>query len=331
MVEKFSPWSSEIFDEEMGKCRTATSSDVVRFAEARDDEDFLSLTKMCPGLLPKGAANKEACTGNINSYVSASCVLNAAFELKNIAVDDAAINRLVRDRLKNEGAIRLYLSEKSGPEVFVMFSTPEVAASQGYEFELVEENFLTWEKYHETGKGGPECVVDDEDATRLAGQTARFAIGCMAFGLPPCAYREYVLKALEKLYGVIVAEDDGYIFVSFFADAKEDFVRRLLDMSFDLLVDLHMGEVRTFSWNGGQEARRAESVISSLWWTLLDSMRDGRLGRCAVCGKPFIATKERGKKRRYCGDACKEYGHKHPGETREPRKPKAKKTADNAS
>lgn len=330
-MENFSPWSSEIFDEETGKYRMAASNDVVRFAEARDDEDFLSLMKMCPGLLPKGAANKEAREGNVDSYASASCVLNAAFELKNIAVDEATINRLVRDRLKEEGATRLYLSEKRGQEVFVMFSTPEVAASQGYEFELVEDNFLTWEKYHETGRGGPECVVDDEDAKRMVGQTARFAIGCMVFGLSPCAYREYLLKALKKLYGVIVAEDGGYIFVSYFADAKQDYVRTLLDMSLDLLVNIHVREVRAFSWHGGQEARHAESNISSLWWTLLDSMRDGRLGRCIVCGKPFIAIKERGKKRRYCGDACKEYGHKHPGETREPRKQKASKTTDNAS
>lgn len=98
----------------------------------------------------------------------------------------------------------------------------------------------------------------------------------------------------------------------------EDFdtgIRRALTNLCDMLMTLHMGDVRTIVIDG-QEVRSIATGIGSLWWSALDAMRIGRLGACEVCGKPFIANNERGKRRKYCTEACKQWRKVHPGETR---------------
>lgn len=92
-------------------------------------------------------------------------------------------------------------------------------------------------------------------------------------------------------------------------------IRRALSNLCDLLMTLHMGDVRTIVIDG-QEVRSIATGIGSLWWSALDAMRIGRLGACEVCGKPFITNNERGKKRKYCSEACKQWRKVHPGETR---------------
>ncbi len=92
-------------------------------------------------------------------------------------------------------------------------------------------------------------------------------------------------------------------------------IRRALSNLCDLLMTLHIGDVRTIAIDG-QEIRSIATGIGSLWWSALDAMRIGRLGACEVCGKPFIANNERGKKRKYCSEACKQWRKVHPGETR---------------
>lgn len=92
-------------------------------------------------------------------------------------------------------------------------------------------------------------------------------------------------------------------------------IRRSLLNLCDTLMTLHMGDVRTIVIDG-QEIRSIATGIGSLWWSALDAMRIGRLGACEVCGKPFIANNERGKRRKYCTEACKQWRKVHPGETR---------------
>lgn len=92
-------------------------------------------------------------------------------------------------------------------------------------------------------------------------------------------------------------------------------IRRALTNLCDTLMTLHMGDVRTIVIDG-QEIRSIATGIGSLWWSALDAMRIGRLGVCEVCGKPFIANNERGKRRKYCTEACKQWRKVHPGETR---------------
>ncbi len=92
-------------------------------------------------------------------------------------------------------------------------------------------------------------------------------------------------------------------------------IRRALTNLCDTLMTLHMGDVRTIVIDG-QEIRSIATGIGSLWWSALDAMRIGRLGACEVCGRPFIANNERGKRRKYCTEACKQWRKVHPGETR---------------
>lgn len=92
-------------------------------------------------------------------------------------------------------------------------------------------------------------------------------------------------------------------------------IRSALSNLCDHLMTLHMGDMRTISING-QEVRSIATGIGSLWWSALDAMRIGRLGACEVCGKPFITNNERGKRRKYCSEACKQWRKVHPGETR---------------
>ncbi len=92
-------------------------------------------------------------------------------------------------------------------------------------------------------------------------------------------------------------------------------IRHALTNLCDMLMTLHMGDVRTIVIDG-QEVRSIATGIGSLWWSALDAMRIGRLGACEVCGRPFITNNERGKKRKYCSEACKQWRKVHPGETR---------------
>lgn len=102
--------------------------------------------------------------------------------------------------------------------------------------------------------------------------------------------------------------------LGYYEDSDTGIRRALTDLC-DMLMTLHMGDVRTIVIDG-QEVRSIATGIGSLWWSALDAMRIGRLGACEVCGKPFIANNERGKRRKYCTEACKQWRKVHPGETR---------------
>lgn len=49
----------------------------------------------------------------------------------------------------------------------------------------------------------------------------------------------------------------------------------------------------------------SHTPASSLWLTMLFESLDGRVGVCEVCGKPYVAKRERGQKRRTCSDRCR--------------------------
>lgn len=98
-------------------------------------------------------------------------------------------------------------------------------------------------------------------------------------------------------------------------EESERGIRCALSNLCDHLMTLHMGDMRTISIDG-QEVRSIATGIGSICWSALDAMRIGRLGACEVCGKPFITNNERGKRRKYCSEACKQWRKVHPGETR---------------
>lgn len=126
------------------------------------------------------------------------------------------------------------------------------------------------------------------------------------------------IDADEEIEEVDSADDaDGLHLMGalgYYEDSERG-IRYALSNLCDHLMTLHMGDMRTISIDG-QEVRSIATGIGSLWWSALDAMRIGRLGACEVCGKPFITNNERGKRRKYCSEACKQWRKVHPGETR---------------
>lgn len=78
----------------------------------------------------------------------------------------------------------------------------------------------------------------------------------------------------------------------------------------DALMTLHLGGIKTICVNG-VEQRTSNNGISALWWFALDWMRGRRIYQCEACRKVGVAGNERGHKRRFCSDACKEWRKKH--------------------
>lgn len=65
------------------------------------------------------------------------------------------------------------------------------------------------------------------------------------------------------------------------------------------------------------EERIIKSGISSIWFSVLDQLKEGRLSLCKACDRPFVSKRERGQKREFCSNACKQWAHNHPNEKRE--------------
>lgn len=77
----------------------------------------------------------------------------------------------------------------------------------------------------------------------------------------------------------------------------------LAEAMLDLLCTVHLYGLR-IEVRKGVEIRRSVDLASSLWYALVSSFSDGRAGICGTCGKPFVAFGERGRKRKYCSEAC---------------------------
>lgn len=79
--------------------------------------------------------------------------------------------------------------------------------------------------------------------------------------------------------------------------------KKLTTQALDELVTVHLYDARAYSCDG-EIFFQTGSVVSAIWYCLVDSFREGRAGLCLACGKPFIAFGERGNQRLYCGSAC---------------------------
>lgn len=99
--------------------------------------------------------------------------------------------------------------------------------------------------------------------------------------------------------------------LSFYDFASPEFVlgegsterMALAESMLDALCTAHLFGLRV-EVRHGVEVRRTVDLASSLWYSLVSSFSSGRAGICNTCGRPFIAFGERGKKRKYCSDAC---------------------------
>lgn len=324
-----------MIDPESNALRSAEKLDLEQFAAANCEADYQLLREAFPRLTASADFLAEAKEGNLASYEAASCVMDAAFELGNILKGEGVFEAFEAKYFEWAKAYRILSSKDNGSEIALRLAKPfhfhgnpdEVLEPITYEVILGGEDMV--------GDCMPEEGFDAVQNNKVNNHV--FFNAVLRMRLPECSYAKDIVDEavrggrFNKIYTEFdVDGTEAYCFQFVIDSLDGESPRGVIMYALDCLINLHMNGIKTYSFNGGQEARKAESAIASLWWCLMNTLRVGRLGRCAVCGKPFIAVKERGNKRRYCGDACKEYAHKNPGKTRKPRKTKTK-AADNAS
>lgn len=81
--------------------------------------------------------------------------------------------------------------------------------------------------------------------------------------------------------------------------------RMFLIYALSALLDLHLVHMRPLAVGIGDVRLFSFDRVTALWAQLRESATKGRIGRCRTCGAPFIAGKERGRRRAYCSDSCK--------------------------
>lgn len=147
--------------------------------------------------------------------------------------------------------------------------------------------------------------------------------------LPPSDYLEYVQESVDWLSSdawradcVIEAVDgegklphigwvgtESSVRLSYVMHDVPDSARgyRLAAVTLlSFVQDLHSCHVRVLNYGVGRVRMFSTDVVTQLWVTLRESASGGRIGFCRVCGKPFVATGERGFKHLYCGNSCKQ-------------------------
>lgn len=168
--------------------------------------------------------------------------------------------------------------------------------------------------------------LNDFAASEKNGANAvQFEIGIEMKGQ---AYKGFISRAINdattpisinELVGVSdIGGDNPSVFYlsSVGAPINKEGQRRQVKQMIDELFSLHLFDVRTSSIEGGIELRTCGSVLSSIWLTAMQGFTAGRVGRCVVCGKPFISAGERGNPRKYCSGACSKWAQRNPGKTR---------------
>ena len=240
-------------------------------------------------------------------------------------------------------------SEQEGPspEALVEYGVVISAPSEGI-LSLMEAasklEAAAAELANELGPGGTDLLLGKSPYRRGGKAVAPLMGATFSWDVPAGGYADYLFAAImaEEDYGDLLgapcpwdcvwyAQDgDGVehevdpddaeglqvICALGYFERSAEGARKCLSDFVDRLFTLHMADVRTVSLDGGRECRIVATGISSLWWCAIDSLRDGRLGTCEVCGKPYVARGERGKPRKYCSDACRQWHKNHPGEKR---------------
>lgn len=277
----------------------------------------------------------------LDRYASASDGLFGAEEPVKASDVEAARSLLVLAlKAKEAGA-----GEDSSPETLAEYGVVTSAPSEGV-LSLMEAaselEAAAAELASELGPGGADLLIGGSSYRRGGKAAAPLMGATFSWDVPAGGYADYLFAAIvaeedyDELLGVpcqwdcvwhaessdeagceVDPEDaDGLqvICALGYYERTAEGARKCLSDLVDRLFTLHMADVRTVSLGGGQECRVIATGISSLWWCAIDSLRDGRLGTCEVCGKPYVARGERGKPRKYCSDACRQWHKNHPGE-----------------
>lgn len=320
----FHPERDKFIDPIADKTWRSTNQDVERFIASDTDAKMRTFLQGAPAMFSVGDKMASPVEADLASAMAARDMLQLAL--------------LARETSRRE---EIVLSE----EKLGRFSLVATEASEDLQEFLRERSQMIEEASELTAEDASERSFYE----RETGQTGAFNPDAQIVGIgfdalvPKGAYANFLVRMLKindlatEARGIANHWSSEWCTVSAKGDLKaatekkadhlrllcamgyyEDSewgIRRALSNLCDLLMTLHMGDVRTIAIDG-QEIRSIATGIGSLWWSALDAMRIGRLGACEVCGKPFIANNERGKKRKYCSEACKQWRKVHPGETR---------------
>lgn len=306
----------------------STNQDVERFISSDTEGKMRSFLQSAPEMFEAGDKMAPQSEADVSSALSARTMLQLALLARKTAKDNETalsesvleefglvaqepsqdLESFLRDRAKTIEEAAHYLSEDGSDEAFAkreMGYTGAFSADAdivGVSFDVV------------VPKGGYasfllRMIEMNRIATEARGTASRWSAEWCMFKEVNGNTGTLEQTTKQKANGLRLLCAMGY-----YEDSGIG-IRHALSNLCDFLMTLHMGDMRTIVIDG-QEIRSIATGIGSLWWSALDAMRIGRLGACEVCGKPFITNNERGKKRKYCSEACKQWRKVHPGETR---------------
>lgn len=145
------------------------------------------------------------------------------------------------------------------------------------------------------------------------------------------SYKEapYAKHLLRNMF--LVRESEGRDFAVEYSDIGFSFdpacdhfeespsgYRKAVATALDTLIQINLADMAVTAKNGSITLRFF-SQYAAFWYHLVRKLEEGRALRCKACGKPLITWGERGKKRLYCGDACRKWAQRHPGKRRNQR------------
>lgn len=293
---------------------------IERFIKAKSENDFLSLAVTCGDLFDTSTATISAENGvldsrdigfrdpdmGIENYAQASFLLSKAVELKAFIQSD--------DHSKESFASLL-----SNGEIFSDHTSEHFASKTG-DFVCIEPNKASL-KNEDARKNASrlvksrayEAYAEDPFASMQAKRFAGGKYDCdymVGFEISGKQYIRFVRQALRTLrVGSSIEyagkEARGYL-IFFYPYCTDDADGRAEVAAFilDALMSVHYCNIRLVFRNG-LEVKYCGCLLSSLWHCLSESLRAGRSLRCESCGIPIISFGERGRKRRYCSDACR--------------------------
>lgn len=327
-MKDFMPERDKFVDATADNTWHSTNQDVERFISSDTEAKMRSFLQSAPDMFEAGdkmAPQKET---DMSSALSARAMLQLALLARETAKDDEAalsesvlegfglvaqepsqdLKDLLRDRARMIEEAAQYLSEDGSDKAFA-------EREMGYTGMLSSNADIVGLSFDvAVPKGGyasflMRMIEMNRIATEARGTACRWSAEW-------CVFKETKDNTIV-LEQTSEKESNGLhlICAMGYYENSDAGISEALSNLCDFLMTLHMGDVRTIVIDG-QEIRSIATGIGSLWWSALDAMRIGRLGACEVCGKPFITNNERGKKRKYCSEACKQWRKVHPGETR---------------
>lgn len=305
----------------------STNHDVERFISSDDEAKMRAFLQSAPDMFAAGDRMTSPGEVDMKSALAAREVLQVALLAREKALDDsiklseAVLEEFGLTTIKASQELKDFLRDRAK----MIEETVQLLSEDGADAAFAKREM-----------GYMDKLDQDADIIGISFDTA----------VPKGRYASFLLRMIEMSdlaaetrgtanrwsaeWCKVEEDDDGFTVepasekkanalhllcvMGYYEDSASG-IRRALSNLCDFLMTLHMGDMRTIAVDG-QEVRSIATGIGSLWWSALDAMRIGRLGACEVCGKPFITNNERGKKRKYCSEACKQWRKVHPGETR---------------